>query len=73
MFRRESTTPYTSFASSSNESVDVGCGGSGAMGLWADMGVCASASSSSGFTATTMPEDAEILRFPYSESGCEAG
>lgn len=33
MFRNESTTPYTSFDSSSNESADVGAGGCGAMGL----------------------------------------
>lgn len=71
MLRSESTTPYTSLASSSNESWDVGGGGRGAMGLCAcvDKGVCGSSS----FTATTMPEDTSEVRLPYSDPGLDEG
>lgn len=75
MFRSESTTPYTSFASSSNERLDVGGGGWGAMGLyacWAGPGVVGPSSFT--FTATTMPdEEASVLRLLWDASGWAVG
>lgn len=73
MFRRDSTTPYTSFASSSNGRDAVGGGGSGAIGLWVCVGA-ADGWASSSFTATTNPDDkARDPRLPYRVSGFAEG
>ncbi len=73
MFRSESTTPYTSFASSSNDNDEVGGGGIGAIGLCVCVGsgVCGTSS----LTATTMPEDGaeNVFRLPYIVSGLACG